>query len=218
MVKTVGDRIREEREAQNIDRAELSRRTKIGYSTIAELENGGMKSSTKLPTIADALGVSATWLETGKGVKEPTPSYEADWANVKGYAQAAGLGSGTEADEYAESHKLKFKTSSLRRKGLKADQLAVFYGRGDSMLPRIKPGDAILFDIGDTTPVDGAIYTVLWKGEYFVKRAEILDDVVYFRTDNPNGDHAWNKPKRMDAKRDPIEIVGRVRWIGSWED
>ena len=47
---------------------------------------------------------------------------------------------------------------------------------------------------------------------------ELLDHAVYFRTDNPNGDHGWQKPRRMDNARDPIQIVGRVRWIGSREE
>lgn len=64
---TVGGRVRAEREAQGISRAELSERTKVGYSTIAELERGGMQTSTKLRVIADALKVELTWLETGHG-------------------------------------------------------------------------------------------------------------------------------------------------------
>jgi phage repressor protein C with HTH and peptisase S24 domain len=113
---------------------------------------------------------------------------------------------------------LKFRAASFKRKGLHPDKVAVFYGKGESMLPRIRPGDAILFDTADTKPVDGAIYVILWRGEYYAKRALLLDDSVYFTTDNPSGDHQWNKPKRMDAKRESIQVIGRVRWIGSWED
>lgn len=218
MIKTVGDRILEEMKAKGIERPDLAKRSGVGYSSLSEIIRGGMKSSTKLPAIADALQVTATWLSTGKGVKETPAAYEVDWSDVRAYAQAAGLGTGVEATEYAESHKLKFKASSLRRKGLQPARLAVFYGKGDSMLPRIHGGDAILFDTGDTRPIDGAIFVIMWKGEYYAKRAELLEDVVFFRTDNPVGDHNWSKPKRMDAKRDPIEIIGRVRWIGSWED
>lgn len=217
MVETIGDRIRKELDAQGIERADFARRIKMGYSTLSELMRGGMKSSTKLHAIAAGLGVSSAWLETGRGDKDPSGA-DPDWADIRGYAQAAGLGNGAEADEYAETHKLKFKASSMRRKGLRPDKLAVFYGKGDSMEPRIKSGDAILFDTSDTKPRDGTIYLILWRGEYYAKRALILDDVVYFTTDNPHGDHNWSKPKRMDAKRDPIEVIGRVRWIGSWED
>jgi phage repressor protein C with HTH and peptisase S24 domain len=186
-----------------------------GQSRIANYEKGTRDPSFEdLEKLAAALGVAKADLLGGTVL----PAKQDDWANVMGYSQSAGLGTGAEADEYAETHKLKFKATSLRRKGLRPDKLAVFYGKGDSMLPRIKAGDAILFDTSDKRPSDGAVYVIFWKNEYYAKRALVLDDVTYFTTDNPNGDHHWNKPRRMDAKRDPIEIIGRVRWIGSWED
>lgn len=141
-----------------------------------------------------------------------------DWADVLGYAQAAGLGAGAEAQDYAEAHKLKFRASSLRRKGLRPQHLVVYYGKGDSMEPRIKDGDAILFDTSDTTPRDGAVFLVQRGNEMYAKRCELLDGVAYFRSDNPHGDHHWRKAKRMDNPRDPLQVLGRVRWIGSWED
>lgn len=148
---------------------------------------------------------------------------EADWADIAGYAQAVGLGDGAEADEYAAAHKLKFRASSLARKRLRVDKLAVFYGKGDSMLPRIHPGDAILFDTADTAPRDGTLYVIqvpgLANAEFQVKRAMVLDEDVFFAADNPTGDHQWTKPRKQLGKRgENIHVVGRVRWIGSWED
>lgn len=218
---TVGERIIEMLRVRKMTRPELAKLSGVGYSTVSEIMRGGQKSTTYIYALARTLGVRDEWLATGHGERDrpiPAPTDDKDWRDVIGYSQAAGLGTGAEAEEYAEAHKLKFKASSLRRKRLQPDKLAVFYGKGDSMLPRIQSGDAILFDTGDVRPVDGAIFLIMWKGEYYVKRAELLDDAVYFRTDNPSGDHAWNKPKRMDSKRDPITIIGRVRWIGSWED
>lgn len=141
-----------------------------------------------------------------------------EWADVRGFNQAAGLGAGAEAEEYAESHKLKFRAASLRRKGLRPQHLVVYYGKGDSMEPRIRDGDAILFDTSDTTPLDGAVFIVQRGREMYAKRCELLDGVAYFRSDNPHGDHHWRKAKRLDNARDPLQILGRVRWIGSWED
>lgn len=153
----------------------------------------------------------------GQRIGETTADYN-DWVNVVGYAQAVGLGSGAEAQEYAETHKLKFRNDSLRRKGLRPAALAVYYGHGDSMEPRIKAGDAILFDTSDTTPADDAIFIVQSNGEIHAKRCEIIEGAAYFRSDNPPGDHSWRKPRRMDNPQTPITVVGRVRWIGSWED
>ena len=145
----------------------------------------------------------------------------AEWDDILGYAQAVGLGNSVEGDEYAESHKLKFRRESLARKRLRPENLAVIYGKGDSMLPRIRTGDAILFDTTDKKPSDGALFVIIMQGaanaEYNVKRCKVIDDLVLFEADNPAGDHGWRQAKRMDNKRNPIEIVGRVRWIGSWE-
>lgn len=222
---SVGTRVRSEREAQGIDRKELARRTGIGYSTLAELERGGMQTSTKLRVIADALGVSLAWLETGKGPKVSGPAAlppDDLYTDVIGYSQAAGLGNGAEAVEYAETHSLKFKKTSLRRRGILGHPLAVYYGKGDSMEPTIQDGDAILFDTSDTRPVDGVLYLIQVHGaanpEYYVKRAMVLEAGVYFASDNPQGDHSWRKPKPMESKRHPITVIGRVHWIGGWAD
>lgn len=169
------------------------------------------------------LRVNRRWLVDGKGPIEGGDEVTGgdNWTEVQGFAQAMGLGTGPEAQEYAETHKLKFRADSIARKRLNPSKLAVMYGAGDSMIPRIHQGDAILFDTSDTRPRDGRLYAIMVPGaggrEYQVKRCEILDDIVFFRADNPAGDHNWTKPRRMDNRRHPVEIIGRVRWIGSWE-
>ncbi len=222
-METIGSRIRAEREAQGVSRAELARSAGIAPSTLSDLELGLSKSTTALHKIARRLGLRPEWLETGRGSKDPaTDTSESDWADIDGYAQAIGLGGGPEAQEYAETHKLKFRAESLARKRLRPNNLAVMYGKGDSMEPRIHSGDAILFDTSDTNPRDGQMYVVMVDGggaakEYHVKRCEVIDDLVFFKADNPRGDHNWRKPKRLDSPKHPIQVIGRVRWIGSWE-
>jgi phage repressor protein C with HTH and peptisase S24 domain len=172
-----------------------------------------------LPALARALRISAEYIQTGKESARASSASNADrdWRNIQGYAQAVGLGNGVEAQEYAETHSLKFRAASLSRKRLQVDNLHVFYGDGDSMEPRIRKGDAIMFDESDTRITDDTIYVIQWRGEYYVKRAMILDTGTYFITDNKAGDHNWKKAKNI-ADKDPIKVIGRVRWIGSWED
>lgn len=223
-MNTVGERVRREREAQGIERKAFAERIGMGYSTLAELERGGMQTTTKLRVIAEALGVSQKWLETGRGSKLPTADEpeDAEWANVVAFAQAVGLSEGAEADEYVKTHSLKFRRDSLTRKRLADKRLGVMYGKGDSMEPRIRDGDAVMFDTTDTRPRDGHIYVILVPGvgadSYSVKRCETIDDMVFFKAENPVGDHKWKKPRRMDDPRFPIKVIGRVRWIASWED
>jgi DNA-binding Xre family transcriptional regulator len=207
--------------------AQLIEKTGLSRAGVYFLLDGTTKAekvrAETIVKLCKALRVNRDWLLHGRGPIEGVEGApkEPDWADVRGYAQAVGLGNGAEAQEYAETHKLKFKASSFARKRLKADAMAVFYGSGDSMEPRIHDGDAILFDTKDTKPRDGALFIIQVHGdrsEYQVKRCETLDDIVFFKADNPSGDHGWKKPRRMDAKKQPIEIIGRVRWIGSWED
>lgn len=223
-MNTIGERIKEARRLRGLSRPQLAEAARIKYPTLAGIENNDQAGTTQLPQLAEALMVSPRWLQTGRGPMEASNSIpsEDDWANVVGYAQAAGLGDGAEADEYAETHTLKFKRTSLRRRGIHNKPLAIYYGKGDSMEPVIEDGDAILFDTSDTRVVDGVLYLVQMHGaanaEYFVKRATILDGIVFFASDNPNGDHQWQKPRRMDSDRNPITVVGRVHWIGGWAD
>jgi phage repressor protein C with HTH and peptisase S24 domain len=208
-------RIRDAIRASQISKTALAEQLGVSPQAITGWETTGRIGKESLAGLAAATGRPIEYF-----IREAPPA--ASWDDVLGYSQAVGLGKGAEAQEYAETHKLKFRAESLAAQGLKPQQLAVMYGEGDSMLPRVRDGDAILFDMGDTRARDGALYVVQVQGagsnEYQVKRALILDDAVYFTADNPNGDHSWRKPRRADAKRGHIEIIGRVRWIGSWEE
>ncbi len=214
---TLGDRIKQARKAKKMSRTALAAGANIKYPTLAGIENNDQAGTTQLADLAQALGVSANWLQTGKGPMEATSDYDPDWKDITGYDQHVGAGAGTEVQEYTETHALKFRANSLRRKGLLNRRLAVYYATGDSMEPRIRTGDALLFDQDDTSPAHNAIFIVRWRGEEYVKRLKMADDLVLVESDNPRGDHVWGRPKRLDNPREPIEIIGRVRWIGSWE-
>lgn len=139
-----------------------------------------------------------------------------DWSTVRGVRQAAALGDGSFPDEYAETHKLRFRASSLRRKGLRPDSLVVFYGDGESMEPRIQHGDALLFDTGDKHPVDGQIYLFSSPDTGLtVKRLRDYGGRWFVEADNKQTKN-WTKPIPQDG-RHPFTIEGRLRWIGSWE-
>lgn len=170
----------------------------------------------KLPRLAQLTGKALDHFMPGA---ETTPAVEADeeWSDVRGVKQRAALGDGTLHDEYAETHKLKFKISSLRRKGLREKDLVVYYGQGDSMLPRIHDGDALLFDLSDKRPVDGQVYLFSSPDTGLtVKRLVDYGGRWFLEADN-KAEKNWTKPVPMDG-RYPFVIEGRLRWIGSWED
>ncbi|NII53556.1 helix-turn-helix transcriptional regulator [Luteibacter sp. SG786] len=215
---TVGERIKEARLRLKMSRPALAKAADLPYPTLAGIENSDQSSSTKLHVLAKALRVRVEWLETGKGPMEASdePPAEEGWADIIGVRQAAALGDGAVVDEYAETHKLKFRAESLRRKKLHAERLAVLYGRGDSMAPTIKNGDAILFDTSDIEPRDDKIYVISYEGDLMAKRLVELGGRWFISSDNKD-DPKWRKPVAVDETRQ-FEIHGRVRWIGSWED
>lgn len=208
-----------------ITQEKLAHELGITQGAVSQYLNGKIPMNYRtLKVFAATLGIEDTDIRNDLPEQQysfPASSDDA-WDDIVGYSQAAGLGAGAEAAEYAETHSLKFKKTSLRRRGIYGRDLAVYYGKGDSMEPTIKDGDAILFDTSDTRVADGLLYVIQVDGmarpEYFVKRALVLDTGVYFQSDNPHGDHQWRKPKPMISKRHPITVIGRVHWIGGWAD
>jgi phage repressor protein C with HTH and peptisase S24 domain len=222
----IGERLKAERRAAGLSQQQLADEAGVSKQAVSAIETGATVNpeAATLDPFARRLGIRTQWLLSGTGSKRIEEQDEPDvagWSDVLGYSQAVGLGHGMEAQEYAETHKLKFRRESLARKRLNPASLAVMYGAGDSMLPRIHSGDAILFDTSDTRPADENLYVIMAEGvaasEYSVKRCRHFGDDIYFDALNPEGDHNWRKPRKMTDKRHPIKIIGRVRWIGSWE-
>jgi phage repressor protein C with HTH and peptisase S24 domain len=111
---------------------------------------------------------------------------------------------------------LMFQASSLRRKGISAKTSAVGYVRGDSMLPRLRDGDALLFDRADTIVRPGKVYVIRRGDEAFVKR--LFPEGLRYRVVSDNkSDPQWTE-WYVDVHDPDLEIVGRVRWVASWED
>jgi len=214
---TVGQRIIQARTTRGLSRSDLCTRANIKYPTLAGIENGDQKDSTMLLELAKVLEVHPEWLKSGKGprdvVKQPERS---DWMDILAYKQAASMGDGAVPDEYAETHALKFRAESLSRKRLRSDRLGVCYGKGDSMLPRIHSGDAILFDMGDTKPKDDALFVISYDGDLLAKKLTEIGGRWHIESLNKD-DPKWRKPRPIDEFKQ-FQIHGRVRWIGSWED
>lgn len=212
---TLGQRIIEARKARNLSRRQLSELSGVGYPTLAGIENDAQKTSTQLPDLAQALQVNIGWLHTGKGERDLLSDPD-QWAEITRWKQPLAAGDGSQPEDYAETGGLKFKRSSLQRKGLHPDKLAVLHASGDSMSPRIQDGDALLLDLSDTLPLDDHIYALQYDGQLYVKRLRRFGQQWFLVSDNPH-DPKWRDPQPVDTRHD-FQIIGRVRWIGSWED
>ncbi|OVE48559.1 helix-turn-helix domain-containing protein [Chromobacterium violaceum] len=73
-METLGTRLKAEREALDWTQRTLARRAGCGATTIASIETGRSRGSTKITAIAKALNLNPAWLESGKGPRRPATS------------------------------------------------------------------------------------------------------------------------------------------------
>lgn len=184
----------------------------LGVSTISDLELNYSESTTKLHRAARRLGTSVEYLETGKGDRDVSYPDEEEWTDIEGFRQQVAMGiGGAEVEEWVETHKLKFRKDSIERKSLNADSLKIYYGTGISMEPRIRAGDAIMVNTAEKDIVDREIYLISYDGRLHAKRMRRIGKRVMAFSDNEIED-----PFEIEEGI-PFEVVGRIRWIGSWE-
>lgn len=67
---SIGSRVKEARLAAKMTQATLAKKVGISQGALSGLEIGDSQGTTLLASMAAALGVSALWLETGKGPRE----------------------------------------------------------------------------------------------------------------------------------------------------
>lgn len=181
----------------------LGGRLSFGYGAVLKFANFFGVSPREIHPNLDALPSS-----------EPENDFS-ESVGVKAYAQAVGLGSGPAAQEYAKINTLFFRRDSIRKKNLSPSNLSIMYGDGDSMEPTIKHGDAILFDLSDTSLKNKGIYVITDETpagkEYQAKRYYSRGGGVFI-ADNQDGDHGWKDPRPASE----FEVIGRVKWVGGW--
>lgn len=67
-MKKFSDRLRDARKSRKMTQQELAKKSGVSQTTISDIERGRNESSTELPALAKALGMSVDDLLTGKGV------------------------------------------------------------------------------------------------------------------------------------------------------
>lgn len=89
---SIGTRIREARKSAKLTQAQLATKVGMKQGTLSELETGESAGTTLIASLAAALGVSAFWLETGKGLPSATNSQMDDsGGRARAFEDAAAL-------------------------------------------------------------------------------------------------------------------------------
>ncbi len=198
---TIGSRVKRARALRNYTRQQLHIRSGVGYSTISELERGGMQTSTKLRVLADALNVSLRWLETGKGDMEEglggsAASAIAEIETPPGYVRfelyegGAGMGTGIVNQDYPEVVRtIEVAEWEVRRKlGYlpKPGRIQIITGRGPSMRPKLEDGDIVWIDTTCDYFDGDDYYLINIGGETQIKMLQKRGDGLYVVSVNPD--------------------------------
>jgi len=225
-LKEFKDRLRKARIEKNLSQVDLGRLTGASQSKIAALESGRNKKPTNIIELSEILGVSAYWLETGKGEMHPSPAQNEIkdihrpmlWSSndplpeddytfapyMKEQAFCGGAGS-FEIPDY-NGFRLPFGKATLRRKSISPDNVFCCTLTGDSMEERIAEDAAIAVDAGEKTIRDGKIYAFRHGDLFRVKYLSRLPGGrVKIKSHNPAYDDE-------EAGLEDIEVIGRVFW------
>lgn len=227
-LKEFKDRLKKARIEKNLSQVDLGRLTGASQSKIAALESGRNKKPTNIIELSEILGVSAYWLETGKGdmhasisphqdeikdihrpmlwsSNDPLPEDDYTFAPyMKEQAFCGGAGS-FEIPDY-NGFRLPFGKATLRRKSISPDNVFCCTLTGDSMEEKIAEDAAIAVDAGEKTIRDGKIYAFRHGDLFRVKYLSRLPGGrVKIKSHNP----AYEDE---EAGLEDIEVIGRVFW------
>ncbi|MGE8400852.1 MAG: LexA family protein [Delftia tsuruhatensis] len=143
-----GQRLKSARSLAGLTQAQLGRQAGMGQSTIADLERGGSGTS-KTATLASLCGVSALWLECGKGpmsadaaaLQRQLPQGTRRYP-LLGLQQAGGRSAEDAMGDADDEHFLGIEVASDN-----ASPRAFFVRLEDNaMAPEIREGDRVLID------------------------------------------------------------------------
>jgi len=213
-MNTLGDRIKAERKAKNLTQEELGKLVGVGKSSVSQWESGLTKNmdGTNMVLTAKALGVSPDWLATGEGskrihdtsgamvgsdavIKPLIDAEEHGFLPIQHAALIVKAGNdGFTVDHIDDMRQpLFFREDWYRDNGYKPEKMLAVSVSGESMWPKMSPGDVVIINTASTQPKDGKVFVVNYEGEVVIKRLARDAGQWWLASDNPDKQRYPNK-------------------------
>ncbi len=158
------------------------------------------------------LGGTAERVSAASDNATSAPSALADFVTVEAYDVGASAGAGALAEDERAVAQVAFRSNFVRSVASnRVEALSTIRVEGDSMLPTLSDGDAILVDTDDDTArLRDGIYVLRVDGALLVKRLGVNPATrrLSILSDNP----AF--PSWPDCNPDSVTVIGRVVWVG----
>lgn len=197
--------------AKGFNQSSLAKHLGVSQGTINQILLGTTKQSKHEPDIAQALGVTLSYLR-GDDIRPGMQRAVDDVELIQlvevdiGY----GMGGGTFIEGYASQEMRLFDPSWLRAiTRSPPEKLFIARGIGDSMFPTLQDSDTLVIDRGQRRLTQQDRVWALTYGELgMIKRVRRLPSGRYsLMSDNPT-------ISPIDAAEDELNLVGRVVWVG----
>lgn len=198
----------------------LAKLSGISQSGIQRYLKGGEPTRKMLITLAQCTGVSLLWLMTGQGEalskQLATLDSQVDediYAYVPLYDAHCSAGYGAWNERCRVLVNLSFTRYSLRKKGLRPNNLVCLRVNGDSMSGLLEDGDTVMIDLSRNALEWEGIYVVLLDEHLYAKRLQRdFDGSVRIVSHNREYREVIVPKDRLAE----LHIIGRVVWAGGW--
>lgn len=195
-METIGKRLARLRKEKGLSQAKLAELA--GYSgagAIGNIERDSRGYGASIVVIAEALGTSPEYLQTGHGPIHPqaqaipiplenNPDYPAI-RRVR-FALSAGVhGFGVEYDEEPAAP-IVFRRQWYERNGYRPEKLFAVRVMNGSMEPGLHDGDTVVVNTEATIPKDGSVFAINYEGEMVIKRLVRDAGAWWLHSDNPD--------------------------------
>ena len=228
-MSTFSDRLRAERERLGLTQSAFGEACGVGKNSQINYETEKRSPDAAYLMAAAELGVDVLYVLTGERSAASLPpmmlqsiseqlSDPAEFAPIPLYSAQLAAGDGATNDGAQIIDNLAFRRDWLKGIGVSPQSAVIARATGDSMMPTLQHGDALLIDrgradppakvraVGDTRPAQ--IYALVDDGHARVKRLELAaPGTLMLLSDNPA--HA---PEIRPVAA--VSIIGRVMWWG----
>jgi len=215
----IGPRLKLEMKKQGLSSTELARCAEVKTSFLYDVISGksANPSTVKLARVADALGVSLTYL-AGNSNSPLEASYASvkveespDYALIQRLVVDIAGGNGILVSHYHKEERYYFRRNWIKdHLGVEPSDLRMLYVRGDSMEPTLYHNDIILVDTTKKAPSPPGVFVLFDGFGLMAKRLEYTSSNTQQQlriiSDNPQ----YSIYERSIEK---TFIIGRVVWF-----
>lgn len=159
---------------------------------------------------AESVGISSTWLRTGKGAMLRVFD-EFTFIRRASVKFANGVSSVVYEDE--DHPPLAFRSDYLRRLGISEGSAVVVQAKGPSNLPKISDGSVVLVDTADRHILNGDFFAFRYEDDLLIKRLTRMDGVGVLAV----AENSDFKPKQLVYREtdEGFSVIGKAKWIGA---